>query len=327
MGGRRKGSGGRQTRGEKKKGSKSGSGSVVEGRGRKRRSDEPRRPRASGKGEAGLLEDELLRSKGLLPDRLMGKGAYSKVLKCRREGGGGHVAVKMIDRSKATHRFLTIFLPRELEVSKNVNHANVIRLLEHFTSGSTTCLVLELAARGDLEQYITLNGPFQSLPDPKDPAHSLFKQILDAMAYLHSKNIVHRDLKCENVFLGERMEAKVGDMGFAREMAPDDLSKTYCGSPAYAAPELLSQTPYKGRAADMWSTGVILYIMLSARMPFDDRNVPEMVARQKAHKIPFSSKVFHPTAKSFLQLLLQPDPELRPSAPAALANAFFHPSP
>ena len=105
MGGRRKGSGGRQTRGErgsrekgKKQGSKGGSGSVVEGRGRKRRSDEPRRPRASGRGETGLMEEELLRSKGLVPDRVMGKGAYSKVLKCRRDGTSAQVAVKMIDK-------------------------------------------------------------------------------------------------------------------------------------------------------------------------------------------------------------------------------------
>ena len=254
----------------------------------------------------------------------MGKGAYSKVIKCRREVGG-HVAVKMIDRSKATHRFLNTFLPRELALSGNVNHGNVIRLLENFTSGMTTCLVLELAARGDLEQYITINGAFSSAADPKDMAHALFKQILDAMNYLHGKGVVHRDLKCENVFLSERMEAKVGDMGFAREMAADALSKTYCGSPAYAAPELLSQTPYKGRPADMWSTGVILFIMLSARMPFDDRHIPEMVVRQKAHKIPFCNKFFHPAAKTLIKELLQPDPELRPSASAALAGPFFHP--
>ena len=126
-------------------------------------------------------------------------------------------------------------------------------------------------------QYVRLKGALK-----ESECRKFFADLIEALEYCHGINIVHRDLKCENVLLSKKNQVKLADFGFARKLAPTDLSKTFCGSAAYAAPELLQGIPYVGTIADVWSCGVILYIMACSSMPFRDSNIKTLLLDQRA---------------------------------------------
>ncbi len=186
---------------------------------------------------------------------------------------------------------------------------------------------MELASRGDLEQYISIFGPFRET-GCRDYVHMIFRQLLDAVAYLHRRNIVHRDIKCENILLDHHWNAKLADFGFAREMEPEELSRTHCGSTAYVAPEILSTENYAGAPTDMWSVGVVLFIALTGRMPFDDSNIATMVQRQMADELPFPHwPVASREAQLLIRTLLQPAVNQRPTATQALNSLWIKQTP
>ena len=274
------------------------------------------------KGEE-LAEDEkrVLTLKGMAVVGLMGAGSYSRVLRCSREAGPD-VAVKIIDRSKASSRFLNHFLPRELAIARRLEHPNLARTLDTLTVLNKTYVVMELAEDGDMEQYLSRNGAIPDRGEPNDLPRSLFRQALQGVQHMHSLGIVHRDIKIENFFLCQGMRLKVGDFGFSREMGEEDLSKTFCGSKAYASPELLQQRPYRGRLSDAWALGVAFFTMLECKMPFDDRDTGKMLRRQLARQIPYSRKSKQP-ARSLVSGLLCPEPEGRLSPAQALRHPFF----
>lgn len=137
---------------------------------------------------------------------------------------------------------------------------------------------MEWAGRGDLLGYVRLKGAIK-----ESESRRLFGEMCAGIEYLHNMNIVHRDLKCENILLCTNNQIKIADFGFARILLPKELSKTFCGSAAYAAPELLQGLPYHGTMADIWSLGVILYIMICSSMPFRDTNIKTLLSDQ-VHK-------------------------------------------
>jgi len=129
----------------------------------------------------------------------------------------------------------------------------------------TRYLVLEFVDNGELFEHITAKGRL-----PEEEAMRYFRQILSAVGYCHSFNICHRDLKPENILLTKDGKIKIADFGMAAlHQSPDHKLKTSCGSPHYAAPELIRGATYRGDKADIWSLGVILYATLAGRLPFD----------------------------------------------------------
>lgn len=165
------------------------------------------------------------------------------------------------------------------------------------------------ADNGDLLDFIKKNGVV-----PEQQAKIWFRQMASGLHYLHGKNIAHRDLKCENILLSRRFNVKLADFGFARFCVDSDnrriLSQTYCGSAAYAAPEVVNGTPYNPKLSDVWSLGIILFIMLNASMPFDDSNLRKLLKDQMTKNWVFRSRVrdtLSSTAKSLVRHLLEPD--------------------
>lgn len=248
-----------------------------------------------------------LQKKGFSISGELGEGTYSKVKQAtwNREGQTtSKVALKIINKKTAPKDFLDKFLPREMEVMKKIKHPNLIRLFELFQISSKLYFVLEWAGHGDLLQYIRLCGPLK-----ESSCRQFFHQLCGGVQYLHDNGIVHRDLKCENILLTKKQVVKIADFGFARIIESNDLSKTYCGSAAYAAPELLQGIPYQGPLADLWSLGVILYIMACASMPFRDSSIKVLLKDQKESlHIPSSQlKDFSPLLKDLLSKTMEFD--------------------
>jgi carbon catabolite-derepressing protein kinase len=143
-------------------------------------------------------------------------------------------------------------------------------------------IVLEYAG-GELFNYIVATG---RMPEPR--ARRFFQQLISGIEYSHKLKIVHRDLKPENVLLDDDLNVKIADFGLSNEIKDGDFLKTSCGSPNYAAPEVIRGGLYTGPEIDVWSCGVILYVMLCGRLPFEDEDVQTLftkISRTSLHLI------------------------------------------
>lgn len=156
---------------------------------------------------------------------------------------------------------------------------------------------------------------------------------------MEREKIVHRDLKCENLFLDASYNLKIGDFGFARYLKDGESSQTYCGSKAYVALEIMQSTKYSDNSVDIWSAGVVLYIMLTGNkfnvlalvfrcsnlgiMPFDDRKQKEMIQMQRDHKIRFPRRLPSDSARRLIMHMLHPNPEKRVNLDKILSSKWL----
>ncbi|XP_048736837.2 testis-specific serine/threonine-protein kinase 4-like [Ostrea edulis] len=208
----------------------------------------------------------ILAKKGFLVKQTLGSGSYSKVkFAFNLNGGKDVVAVKIVDRNKAPKDFQQRFLPREIKIWPQLNHPHIVKLLDIFEDYRRVYMVLEYGEKGDVLRYIQRVGAIK-----EGMARNWTKQICEAVRYLHEQNITHRDLKLENLLLDNNHNIKICDFGFVKVDPDRQLSKTYCGSKSYAAPEILRGEPYDTQKADIWAIGVILYIFVTGKMPFDE---------------------------------------------------------
>ncbi|NXL61120.1 TSSK1 kinase, partial [Chordeiles acutipennis] len=220
--------------------------------------------------------------KGYSLSNTLGEGSYGKVKCAYCDRLKRNVAIKIIDKKKTPRNFLEKFLPREIEALKRLQHPSIIKTYEIFeTSLGKVYIVMELGEKGDLLDYIKITGAMK-----EDVACTKFQQLASAIKHCHDSDFAHRDLKCENILLDEGLNIKLSDFGFSKSLSRDEngktiLSKTFCGSAAYAAPEVLQGIPCDPKISDIWSLGVILYTMVYAFMPFDDSNVRKMIYIQK----------------------------------------------
>jgi serine/threonine protein kinase len=161
---------------------------------------------------------------------------------------------------------------REISIMKMIQHPNIIQFYDVVTHPDTKapCIVMEYAANGELLSHINKNGP-----STEPEASKLFKQLVLAVEYLHHMNIVHRDLKPENLLLGEDGRLKLTDFGLSAICTPNTLLHNACGTVLYCAAEVFSELPYDGRAADVWSMGVVLCVMLTGDTPWEGTNLEE----------------------------------------------------
>ncbi|VDM33619.1 unnamed protein product [Hydatigera taeniaeformis] len=177
-----------------------------------------------------------------------------------------HVAIKIIEKKKlGVVSGAEVFRVRgEIEALKRLSHPNIYSLYQVIETDGTFYLILEYVPGGELFDYILHNGSLQ-----ESHARVLFRQLVSAIGYSHSRGIAHRDLKPENILLKDEQNIRVIDFGLCAKNADNKFLTTYCGSLAYAAPEVLQNQEYNGPAADIWSMGVILYAILCGSLPFD----------------------------------------------------------
>lgn len=210
-----------------------------------------------------------------------------------------------------------------------IKHPNIVRLYDVIETDKYIGIILEYASGGELFDHILAHRYLKE----KD-ACKLFAQLISGVAYIHSKKIVHRDLKLENLLLDRHRNVIITDFGFANhfEHRPDDLMQTSCGSPCYAAPELVvSEGLYVGSAVDIWSCGVILYAMLAGYLPFDDDPAnPEGDNINLLYRYIMSTPLTFPEyvstdARDLLLIMLVPDPKHRAGLPEIMAHRWLSP--
>lgn len=185
---------------------------------------------------------------------------------------------------------------------------------------------MDYAERGDLLQLIQTCGGVS-----EEEAKRMFKEMTEAVKYLHNLGIAHRDLKCENILIMRDKRVALSDFGFSRlylDLQHDDVtSKTYCGSRAYASPELLRGAPYDPRTNDIWSLGVILFIMICGKMPFDDRNLKLMLKRQMSEGVTIPDTVKTQVSSKCVSLvhqILDPNTDSRPGVVDILQSDWLN---
>ena len=226
----------------------------------------------------------LLNSRGYVLGKTLGTGTYGKVKFAHSLRLKHPVAVKIVSRKVAKDVHLK-FLPRELDALRSLRHKNIIELIEVLETQDHVYIVMELAEGGDLLDYINTK---RYLPD--EDARGLFRDLVDGLVECHRLRFVHRDLKCENMLLSRNLHLKISDFGFARRFTDTQKLQTYCGSYAYAAPEIIIGEPYLGRMADIWSIGVILYAMVCGKLPFKDKDAKTLLS-DVASKLHFPSRI------------------------------------
>ncbi|KAH7825449.1 putative CBL-interacting serine/threonine-protein kinase 8 [Monocercomonoides exilis] len=248
----------------------------------------------------------------------LGEGTFGKVKQARNVFTGEIVAMKILNKERILKRRMADQLKREISLMKKLRHENVVQLIEVLTSKTKIFIVLELAVGGELFQKIAHAQHFT-----ESIARYYFQQLIQGVEFCHECGICHRDLKPENLLLDDMGRLKISDFGLCALTGKDDvLLRTQCGTPNYTAPEILSGNPYDGKPADVWSCGVILFVMLAGYLPFEENATTELF--NKIKKAQYEFPPYFPEApKSLIKAILVPDPSKRLTIPQIKEHPWF----
>jgi calcium/calmodulin-dependent protein kinase I len=253
----------------------------------------------------------------------LGRGAFSIVYLAVHKATSNPYAVKVINK-KDLGKDYEKNLKMEVDILKKVNHANIIALKELFDTPEKLYLIMELVTGGELFDKIVEKGSYT-----EDDASKLVSKIVSAVDYLHNLGIVHRDLKPENLLLKRAdndLEIAIADFGLSKIVGQQMMMQTACGTPSYVAPEVLNASGY-GKEVDMWSIGVITYILLCGFPPFYGDTVPEIFEQIMEANFDYPEEYWGSVtkeAKDFINKLLVVDSDKRMSAVDALKHPWLN---
>ncbi|KAM3371983.1 hypothetical protein ACQJBY_019062 [Aegilops geniculata] len=251
--------------------------------------------------------------------KMLGQGTFAKVYHARNIETSQSVAIKVTDKEKVLKGGLTDQIKREISVMKLVKHPNIVQMYEVMATKTKIYFVLEHVKGGELFNKVQ-RGRLK-----EEAARKYFQQLICAVDFCHSRGVYHRDLKPENLLLDENSNLKVSDFGLStisecRRL--DGLLHTSCGTPAYVAPEVINRKGYDGAKADIWSCGVILFVLLAGYLPFQDKNLMNMYKKigKAEFKCPswFSSDI-----RRLLLRILDPNPSTRISIERIMEHPWF----
>ncbi|KAK1293735.1 CBL-interacting protein kinase 32 [Acorus calamus] len=252
--------------------------------------------------------------------RTIGEGTFAKVRFARNLETGEPVAIKILDKEKVLKHKMVEQIKREIATMKLIKHPNVVRLYEVMGSKTKIFIVLEFVTGGELFDKIVNHGRMR-----EEEARRYFQQLINAVDYCHSRGVYHRDLKPENLLLDASGNLKVSDFGLSalsQQVRDDGLLHTTCGTPNYVAPEVLNDRGYDGATADLWSCGVILFVLLAGYLPFDDSNLMNLYKKISHAEFTFPSWLSS-GATELLTRILDPNPMTRITIQEILENKWF----
>ncbi|XP_066334825.1 CBL-interacting protein kinase 15 [Miscanthus floridulus] len=256
--------------------------------------------------------------------RLLGKGTFGKVHYARNLESNQSVAIKMMDKDKVLKVGLSEQIRREITTMRLVAHKNIVELHEVMATRNKIYFVMEYVKGGELFDKIEKSGKLTEAV-----AHKYFQQLISAVDYCHSRGVYHRDLKPENLLLDENENLKVSDFGLSalsESKRQDGLLHTTCGTPAYVAPEVISKTGYDGAKSDIWSCGVVLFVLVAGYLPFQGPNLMEMYRKIQNGDFRCPSWFSH-KLKKLLYKILDPNPNTRISVQKIKESTWFRKGP
>lgn len=284
--------------------------------------------------EALVIRDEGIYKDFIVKNETIGQGAFATVKKAVERSTGDPFAVKIINRRRAIHaggKGAMLGVNRELEILRKLNHRNIVKLKSFYEDVENYYLVMELVPGGDLMDFVAANGAIG-----EDATQVITKQILEGIAYVHQLGISHRDLKPDNILImqDDPILVKITDFGLAKISDNATFMKTFCGTLAYVAPEVITgkyDSSQDGKSnysslVDIWSLGCLVYVLLTLHLPFNGKTQTQMFQKIKSgqyHELPLNSYKVSPEGRAFLECCLQVDPRDRIVAKAALKHPWL----
>ena len=251
-----------------------------------------------------LYKDEQIGD--FLIERKLGEGTFGKVRLGRHKLTKEEVAIKILEKSRIEYSDVKR-VKTEIKILKSLHHKNIIQLYSIFQTQNKLYLIMEYANGKELFDYIVKNKKLK-----EEEACKFYQQLISGIEYIHKLNIVHRDLKPENLLLDSNKNIKIVDFGLSNIYNNNQLLKTACGSPCYAAPEMIIGKYYKGINVDIWSSGIILFAMLCGYLPFEDEDNEKLYRKITEGKFSYSSNChLSNNAKDLINHILCVDPDNR----------------
>lgn len=285
-------------------------------------------------------EDQGIYKDFIIKNEIIGQGAFATVKKVIERSTGKSYAVKIINRRKALNTLSAIGgVDRELSILRKLNHPNIVYLKSFYEDMDNYYLVMEFVPGGDLMDFVAANGAIG-----EDACQVITKQILEGIAYVHKMGISHRDLKPDNILImqDDPILVKITDFGLAKISDNATFMKTFCGTLAYLAPEVISgkydqqqqqqQQIAGGKRSnysclvDIWSLGCLVYVLLTSHLPFNGKTQDQMFQKIQSgeyHESPLNTYNISKNARDFLNCCLQVNPRLRFSASDALKHVWL----
>jgi 5'-AMP-activated protein kinase catalytic alpha subunit len=220
-----------------------------------------------------------------------------------------HVAIKTIDKtSVALNDRAKKKIENEIEILRIASASrHMVRLLEVFENENYVFFVMEYAKKGDLLNYMKSYGVM-----PEFRAKNIFFDIILGLEFLHSKNVIHRDIKLDNILLSDKFRAKIADFGISKINPPENSLHEQCGTPAYLAPEIIKNNGYSGFGTDIWSLGILLHTLLLGKVPFKAETLDELYEIIVTQKLAIPEKPYiTEECKDILQKMLDKNPATR----------------
>lgn len=283
-----------------------------------------------------VVKDEGIYRDFVVKNEAIGQGAFATVKKAIERSTGDSYAVKIINRRRAIHaggKGAMAGVNRELQILRKLDHPNIVRLKSFYEDVENYYLVMELVPGGDLMDFVAANGAIG-----EDATQVITKQILDGIAYVHRLGILHRDLKPDNILImqDDPIIVKITDFGLAKISDNATFMKTFCGTLAYVAPEIVTgkhesvqlndPADNYSNLVDIWSLGCSVYVLLTSHLPFNGKTQTQMFQKIKSgeyHESPLNSYKISLEGRDFLRCCLRVDPSQRLTAKQALCHSWL----
>ena len=264
-----------------------------------------------------LGQNQKLKIENYVISKKLGQGTFGIVVLAKHEITGEKVAIKILDKEKIYKNSEKLRFERKIQIMKKMYHNNIVRLYNVIENYKEIFLVMEYIPGQELFDYISYKKRLTEIESCK-----FFQQIISGIEYLSKTKVAHRDLKPENLLIDSKKTIKIVDFGLSNTYFENELLSTACGSPCYAAPEILQGKKYKGVEVDIWSSGIILFAMLCGFLPFEDKNNQNLYKKIIKGEF-YTPDYLSPNAVDILHKILNTEPSKRYNIEQIKSHPWF----